>query len=130
MKQPSRSPKKGGYVTCQEWMVRKLGLAGKRLLIYSIIHSFSQDGVSKFTGSLKYICFWTGFSKQHTLKILNEMVQQELIEREDVPFENNKARHYVNYWTQFSRLSADKQAEFLSEIPFRKSKKQKITYEE
>lgn len=127
MKQPSKSPKKGGYVTCQEWMVRKLGLTGKKLMIYSIIQSFSQDGSSMFTGTLKYICFWTGFSKQHALKLLNEMVDEGLIERKDIPFENNKARHYVNYWTTFSRLSSEEQSEFLSDIPERKKSKEEDT---
>lgn len=124
MKAPSKSPKRGGYVAIQEWMVRKLGLTGKRLMIYAIIHSFSQDGFSKYSGSLKYICFWTGLSKQHALKLLKEMVEEKLILKEEVPFENNKARHYVNYWTGFSRLSADDQEDFLKDVPERKVAKE------
>lgn len=124
MKAPSKSPKRGGYVAIQEWMVRKLGLTGKRLMIYAIIHSFSQDGFSKYSGSLKYICFWTGLSKQHALKLLKEMLAENIIVKEDVPFENNKARHYVNYWTAFSRLPAEEQDDFLKDIPKRKEAKE------
>ena len=124
MKAPSKSPKRGGYIVIQEWMVRKFGLSGKRLIIYAIIHAFSQDGHSVFTGSLKYLCFWTGFSKQHMLAVLKEMVEENLIAREDVPFENNKARHYVNYWTTFSRLKPEEQEEVLKDIPMRKTAKE------
>ena len=93
-------------------------------MIYAIIHSFSQDGFSKYSGSLKYICFWTGLSKQHALKLLKEMLAEKLILKEEVPFENNKARHYVNYWTVFSRLSADDQEDFLKDVPERKVAKE------
>ena len=123
MKAPSNSPKRGGYVVIQEWMVRKLGLTGKRLMIYAIIHSFSNDGRSKFSGTLKYICFWTELSKQHALKLLKEMLEEDLIMKEDVPFANNRARHYVNYWTAFSRLSPEVQEDFLKEVPERKTSK-------
>lgn len=114
MEYRSKSPKHGGYISIEEWMVRIYGLKGERLILYAIIHGFSQDGVSCFKGTYKYLCFWTGYTKQHLIKVLDELRTNGLIQREIIPFPNNRARHYVNLWTSFSRLSPEEQAKELA----------------
>ena len=42
------------FYTVQGWMVTELGLRGNELAAYAIIYGFSQDGASKFQGSLTY----------------------------------------------------------------------------
>ena len=119
----AKSPAKGGYVTICEWMIRRYGLTGRQLMLYAIIHSFSQDGYSKFNGTLRYLSFWTGLSKQRLIVLLKELVDKELIQREEIPVHNNSTRHFVNYWTTFSRLSPKEQEVELVNIPERKVKK-------
>ena len=51
------------YYTVQEFMIRDLALKGNELALFAIIYGFSQDGESKFNGSLKYLCYWTNSTK-------------------------------------------------------------------
>ena len=57
------------FITIQAFMVKDLGLKGNDLLVYAIIYAFSQDGTSKFTGSLNYLASWTNSSKTEYKKI-------------------------------------------------------------
>jgi len=110
----------GGYVTIQSWMVRSLGLSGRQLMIYAIIHSFSQDGKSYFHGGLKYLMYWTGYSKSQLLVNLQQMVKDGLLIKVDVPYKSADdgrkrpdSAHYCKYCTSISRLSAAGQPEIL-----------------
>ncbi len=49
------------YVQVQGWMLKvakKYRLALNELMIYAVIHSFSQDGISAFRGSNDYLRLW------------------------------------------------------------------------
>lgn len=69
------------YINIQGWMVTKLGLKGNALLIYAIIHGFSQDGESMYTGTQGYLSEWTSSSKETIRKTLNTLVEQGYIIR-------------------------------------------------
>ena len=84
MKRPSKCPKRGGYITLQDWMVRHYHLYGRELILYAVIQSFSQDGDSFFTGSINYLSFWTGFSKPTVIKYLKQLVSDGLIMKEEI----------------------------------------------
>ena len=91
MKRPSKCPKRGGYITLQDWMVRHYHLYGRELILYAVIQSFSQDGDSFFTGSINYLS------------------------KEELKKWQGKHRHFCKYWTTFSRLSPDEQSAIISD---------------
>lgn len=73
----------GRYYVVQDWMLSELGLRGLDLTLYAIIWGFTQDGKSKFYGSLSYLQIWTNATKQGILKSLNKLVNLKLIEKQD-----------------------------------------------
>ena len=64
------------------WMRTKLNLKGVALEIFAIIYGFSQDGESKFTGSINYLCEWTGVSRPTVINTLKGLVDDDLIIKE------------------------------------------------
>lgn len=74
------------YYQIQGWMINRLGLKGITLSVYAIIYGFSQDGENEYTGSLQYLCDFTGgTSKPTIIKALKELVQKQyIIRREEV----------------------------------------------
>ena len=72
------------YIVVQGWMITELNLKGNELLVFAIIHGFSQDNASEFTGSLQYLTKWTNGSKRAVQNALSSLVQKELlIKKED-----------------------------------------------
>ena len=76
--------KDGNFITIQSFMVKDLKLKGNELLTYAIIYGFSQNGESKFTGSLQYIADWTNSTKQGVIKNLKSLVEKGLIVKTDI----------------------------------------------
>lgn len=66
------------YITILGWMTN-LGLKGNELLVYAIIHGFSQDKESYFHGSLKYLTQWTGTTEQNIIDILKKLTEKGLL---------------------------------------------------
>lgn len=64
------------YIHIPGWAVTRLGLKGNELLVYSIIYGFSQDGETRFTGSLQYLADWTNSTKQGCIKCLKSLVKE------------------------------------------------------
>ena len=73
----------GKYYVVQDWMLSELGLRGLDLTLYAIIWGFTQDGKSKFYGSLSYLQLWTNATKQGILKSLNKLLELKLVEKQD-----------------------------------------------
>ena len=72
------------YIVVQGWMITELNLKGNELLVFAIIHGFSQDNAGEFTGSLQYLTKWTNGSKRAVQNALSSLVQKELlIKKED-----------------------------------------------
>ena len=71
------------YIHIPGWAVTRLGLKGNELLVYSIIYGFSQDGETRFTGSLQYLADWTNSTKQSCIKCLKSLVEKGYIAKHE-----------------------------------------------
>lgn len=71
------------------WMINELGLSGVELDVYAIIYGFSQDGMSEFKGTAKYLEEWTGKSNPTVLKALNSLCEKGLVEKNEIPVANH-----------------------------------------
>jgi len=89
------------YITIQGWMVSEFSLKGNDLLIYSIIYGFTQDGESRFTGSLRYLATWTNSTKSGVIKNLKSLQEKGLIGKEENFFNGMKLVKY--YATKLHR---------------------------
>ncbi len=76
--------KPSNYVQIQGWMVSDLGLKGNNLFAYALIYGFSQDGNSKFTGSINYVTKWLNCSRVTAIKVLKDLTDQKLLIKEQV----------------------------------------------
>lgn len=88
---------KNNYINIQGWMITDLKLSGNDLLIYAIIHGFSQDLNSCFTGSLKYLESATNSSKNTVLKSLKSLLDLDLISKEETFINNVKNVKYTTF---------------------------------
>lgn len=66
------------------WMLNRLELKGIALTVYAIIYGFTQDGESRFTGSIKYLCDFTGASKPTVMKALNDLCEKGYIQKYEI----------------------------------------------
>lgn len=93
------------YITILAPMITRLKLKGNELLVFALIHGFSQDGESRFKGSLKYLIEWTGLDKTTVIKILKSLVEKRYINKFE--YEKNKVRfceYSTNYWEALEAL--------------------------
>lgn len=67
------------YYVIHGWMLNQLNLKGVQLQIYAIIYGFSQCEDVEFSGSLSYLCDFTGTSKPTVIKALNDLQEKGLI---------------------------------------------------
>lgn len=70
------------YVVIQGFMCNELGLKGNELLVYALLHGFSQDGESWFSGSRKYIARTFNISLPTVDKTLTALLDKQLIRKE------------------------------------------------
>ena len=92
--------KDDNYIQIYGWMLNELDLKGNELMIYALIHGFSQDGKSDYHGGLTYISLWTNSTKQGVIKALKSLLEKGLIVKE--VYEENGIQ-YARYWTTKSR---------------------------
>lgn len=86
--------KNGSYITIQSWMRDSLNLTGNDLITYAVIYGFSQDGESKFTGSIQYIADWCGSTKRGIYKNVTNLVDRGLIIKNEVKHNGVKYCEY------------------------------------
>jgi hypothetical protein len=84
------------YIQIQGWMVTDLKLSGNELMTYALIYGFTQDGSSKFTGSLNYVCHWLNCTKPTALKALHGLAEKNLIVKDDSEINGVK---FCKYYT-------------------------------
>lgn len=72
------------YLIIPSFARTNLDLKGNELLVFSLIYGFGQDGISRFRGSLDYICDWTGASKPSVISALSKLQDKGFIEKFDV----------------------------------------------
>ena len=68
--------KRTNYITVMGWMISDLRLKSNDLIIYALIYGFSQDGHSKFTGSLKYIQEWVNCGRTTVIESLARLTEK------------------------------------------------------
>lgn len=88
------------YFQISGWMLNRLKLKGISLEVFAIIYGLSQDGETKFTGSIQYLCDFTGTSKPTVIKALKDLVSSGYLiksefERNGVKFNEYKANLQV-----------------------------------
>jgi hypothetical protein len=69
-----------GYTLIQDWML-DLPISYREIAIYAIIYGFSQDGETRFEGSLGYLARKTKASKNTARAALHKLMDEGLIER-------------------------------------------------
>lgn len=85
---------RNNYILIQGWMIEDLHLSGNDLLIYALIYGFSQDGVSYFCGSLKYISQWLGIDISTASRVINKLIKGGLIEKKQEIVDNVVVNFY------------------------------------
>lgn len=115
MQKRAKKPSNGSHFVAHDWMIKSFGLQGDDLIIYSIIYGFSQDGVSVYKGTTRYLCFWTGKSKETVLKRLKFLRGEHLIDRKKIRNGSNDNRYYCDYWATITRFPEDAQEKLKSD---------------
>ena len=69
-----------GFTTIQDWMLN-LPLSYREIAIYAIIYGFSQDGETRFEGSLGYLARKTKSTKNTARSALRKLMDEGLIEQ-------------------------------------------------
>lgn len=83
--------KSENYIQIQGWMVTELKLSGNELVTYALIYGFSQDEESVFSGSISYLCSALNCTKPTARRVLNSLVNKNLLEK-TIFYENNVKR--------------------------------------
>jgi uncharacterized phage protein (TIGR02220 family) len=82
------------YFQVSGWMLNRLKLKGIQLELYAIIYGFSQDGESEFTGSIQYLCEFTGTSRPTVIKALKELTNKEYLLKDEKVINGIKFNRY------------------------------------
>ena len=82
------------YYVVQGWMRTILGLKGNDLLIYAMLWSFSQDGMSEFRGSVEYMSDFIGVDGRTIRRILKKLEELTLIEKSELNEKTGKTNGY------------------------------------
>ena len=75
--------KDGSYVVIQSFMVNDLKLKGNELIVYAVIHGFTQDGEHWFYGTRGYLAEWCGSTKGTVSNCLKSLIEKGFIERSE-----------------------------------------------
>lgn len=83
-----------GYIVILPWMREDLDLKGNELLVYALIHGFSQEAQGCFFGSLEYISRACGCSKPTAIDTLKKLRERGLIHKRELTENNVKMCQY------------------------------------
>jgi len=84
-----------GYIVILPWMREDLDLKGNELLVYALIHGFSQEAQGCFFGSLNYICRACGCTIPTTIEVLKRLQNRGLIHKRELSENNVKMCQYT-----------------------------------
>jgi hypothetical protein len=84
-----------GYMVILPWMREELDLKGNELLVYALIHGFSQEAQGCFFGSLEYISKACGCSRGTTIGTLKSLQNKGLIHKRELLENNVKMCQYT-----------------------------------
>lgn len=106
--------KEESFIRVYGWMVNKLNLKGNALMIYAIIHGFTNStdpDINEFKGSLRYLADWTNSSKQAVINTLKQLIELKYIEKNPITVNG------VNYVEYRSRMLYEGDKETLTRSP-------------
>ena len=95
------------YIVINGWMINHSDMNLMELVLYAVIQGFSQDGNSKFTGALSYLCDVTGKSKNTVSAALNGLLEKHLIVKEERWENNLKFCHYYTVYSRTGRMTSE-----------------------
>ena len=97
------------YIVINGWMINHsdMNLIDMELVLYVVIQVFRQDGNSKFTGALSYLCDVTGKSKNTVAAALNGFLEKHLTVKEECWENNLKLCHYYTVYSRTGRMTSD-----------------------
>lgn len=84
-----------GYIHIEGWMREELDLKGNELLVYALIHGFSQESQGCFFGSLEYISRACGCSRGTAISTLKNLQERGLLHKRELTENNVKLCQYV-----------------------------------
>lgn len=85
------------YIHIPAFMVKDLKLKGNELLVYAIIHGFSQVQGNNFYLDVDYMAEFTNSTRQGIFKNLKSLLEKKLIVKENISFMGvNKVYYRVN----------------------------------
>ena len=84
-----------GYIVILPWMREDLDLKGNELLVYALIHGFSQEAQGCFFGSLEYISRACGCARNTTIGTLKSLVEKGLLRKREFTENNVKVCQYT-----------------------------------
>ena len=87
--------KKLGYIHIEGWMREELDLKGNELLVYALIHGFSQEEQGCFFGSLDYISRMCGCTRPTAIETLKKLRERGLIYKRELIENNVKLCQYT-----------------------------------
>ena len=87
-------------------MVSKLNLKGNNLLTFALIYGFSQDGESKFYGSISYVQKWLNVSEPTAIATTKNLVELGLIKKEQATIDKVLRNFYTVDWGGVERLTS------------------------
>lgn len=87
--------KEDNYIAIPAIARTQYDLKGNELLLYGLIHRFSQDEDSWCTCNLQYMCDWLGcYDKKSVSRILSRLVDKGIIEKNEYYVNNVKFCRY------------------------------------
>ncbi|MCQ2584504.1 MAG: hypothetical protein MJ185_02845 [Treponema sp.] len=88
------------YVQLQGWMIKlahTYDLSLNELMIYAVIHSFSQDGVSVFRGSRNYLRLWAFCGRTCVFEKIRKLLDLHLIGKDFVTYRGKEFPVYFSF---------------------------------
>lgn len=82
--------KNENYITILGWMINDMKLQGNELVIYAVIHGFSQDGESEFRGANKYLEEASNCTRNTVKACLKKLEEKGFIKRTIIELNNVK----------------------------------------
>ena len=99
--------KPSNYVTILAPMVTELHLEQNELLVFALIHGFSQNEQMKYTGNIQYISDWTSKDKSTVIRVLKSLVKKGYLSKEEKMYNNIK---FCTYSSNYNKLIGEEKS--------------------
>lgn len=86
--------KNNNYATGFGWMFNEFNLKCSEAWVFALIHGFSQDGQSKFAGSITYIASTFNLTTRQVIRILQNLEAKGVIVKHQVRVNNITKNNY------------------------------------